>query len=347
MFRLGTVTTLVVCLLVSNAIQASASATDGIAAGVPHFVRAATLIGRANPNMPVRLAVHLVYPRPQDVDSFLHAVNDPSSPEFGHFLTPAQFTAAFAPSQASYARAVSSLERAGFRVVGTYANRKVIDVASDVRHAQAFFGTTIGVFRVGSSSFYSNLAPARIPKSLQGSVMAVSGFTDFSRLHNHLTGARRSQGQAGPNVTNPGPYGPNDIQTAYNESIHVNPAINGDAPGGNHATIAIETAWDYQDSDLSGFWTMGGVTRAPGAYVYRVLIDNPAGQGIFNPDQSEETTADVEQSSSNATGANVLVYEGVDNLTSTFDDVYEAVVNDKRVDIVTTSWGLCEIDEDV
>ncbi|HYK53310.1 MAG TPA: S53 family peptidase, partial [Candidatus Eremiobacteraceae bacterium] len=104
---------------------------------------------------------------------------------------------------------------------------------------------------------------------------------------------------------------------------------------------------DYMDSDLTGFWTMGNVTRDPGAYVFRVLIDNSSGQGIFNADQSEETTADVEQSTSNAPGANVLVYEGVDNLLSTFDDVYEAVVNDKRVDVVTTSWGLCEIDEDI
>lgn len=346
MFRLGTVTTLVVCFLVSSAIQASASAADGIAASVPHFVRTAAFIGRPNPNMPVRLIVHLSYPRPQDVDSFLGAVNDPRSPEFGRYLTPSQFTAAFAPTPASYERVMSALGSAGFRVVGTYANRKVIDVASDARHVQAFFGTTLGVFHMGNASFYANLTPARIPKSLQGAVMAVSGFNNFARLHNHLTGARRSSG--GPrDVTNPGPYGPKDIQTAYNESVHVNPAINGDAPGGNHATIAIETAWDYMDSDLTGFWTMGNVTRAPGAYVYRVLIDNSSGQGIFNPDESEETTADVEQSSSNAPGANVLVYEGVDNLLSTFDDVYEAVVNDKRVDIVTTSWGLCEIDEDI
>src|SRR5215469_11156469 len=348
MFRLGIVTTLVVCFLVSNAVQASASAADGIAANVPHVVRTATFTGHANPNMPVRLVVHLGYPRPQDVDGFLRAVNDPRSPEFGHYLTPGQFAAAFAPSSASYERVINSLRSAGFRILGTYGNRKVVDVASDARHVQSFFGTTIGTFRVGGSSYYSNLTPARIPKALQGAVMAVSGFNNYARLHNHLTGALRSSGQSGPkDVTNPGPYGPTDIQTAYNESVHINRAINGDAPGGNHATIAIETAWDYVDSDLSGFWTMGNVTRDPGAYVFRVLIDNSSGQGIFNADQSEETTADVEQTTSNAPGANVLVYEGVDNLLSTFDDVYEAVVNDKRVDIVTTSWGSCEIDEDV
>lgn len=347
MLRLGIVTTLVVCVLVSNSMQASASAADGIAAGVPHFARTAAYVGHANPNMPLRLVVHLAYPRPNDVDAFVRTVNDPSSPEFGHYLTPDQFNAAFAPSPQAYARAIGALERAGFRVVGTYGDRKAVDVAGDVRHVQSFFGTTIGMFASGRTMGYANLSPARIPSALRGTVMAVSGFNTVTRLHNHLTGSRRSGGGASPNATNPGPYGPTDIQTAYNESIHVNPAINGDAPGGNHATIAIETAFDYQDSDLTGFWTMGGVTRAPGAYVFRVLVDNPTGQGIFNADSSEETTADVEQTTSNASGANVLVYEGVDNLLSTFDDVYLAVVNDKRVDVVTTSWGLCEIDEDI
>lgn len=347
MLRLGIATALVVCFLASSAMQASASATDGIAAGVPHFARTAVYLGRANPNTPVRLVVHLAYPQPKDVDSFLHAVNDPSSPVFGHYLTPAQFAAAFAPSRQAYAHAMSTLENAGFHVIGTYADRKAIDVSTDVRHAQAFFRTSIGMFQTGRSRAYANITPARIPPSLRGTVMAVSGFNDVTRLHNHLTGSYRSSGGLSPNGTNPGPYGPTDIQTAYHESIHVNPAINGDAPNGNHATIAIETAFDYQDSDLTGFWTTGGVTRAPGAYVFRVLVDNPSGQGIFNPGESEETTADVEQSSSNASGANVLVYEGVDNLLSTFDDVYLAVVNDKRVDVVTTSWGLCEIDEDI
>lgn len=347
MSRLGTATAVAVLLVLTNAIHASAATTNGIAAGVPHLALNSRLLARANPAMQMRLVVHLAYPRPSDVDSFLRIVDDPASPEFGHFLTPAQFTAAFAPSAESYARVGAILQRAGFRVVGTYPDRKVIDVIGDVRHVQSFFGTTIGVFQSGRSMAYSNVTPARIPAVLRGTVMAASGFDDISRMHNHLTGAPRTARQVGQLTTNPGPYGPKDIQTAYDEAVHVNPAINGDAPGGNHATIAIETAFDYMDSDLTGFWAMGNVVRDPSAYVFRVLIDNPTGQGIFNPDSSQETTADVEQTTSNAPGANVLVYEGVDNLLSTFDDVYVAVVNDKRVDVVTTSWGSCEIDEDI
>jgi kumamolisin len=295
--------------------------------------------------MPMRLVVHLAYPNPAAVDSFVRTVNDPASPMFGHYLTPMQFASAFGPSQGSYAAVIGRLRSAGFRIAGEYSNRKVIDVVSDAAHAQAFFGTTIGHVTLGGATYYANLTPARIPFALRGAVRSVSGFNNYSRMRSYLTRTNRTT-QPFNATTNPGPYGPKDIQTAYNEAVHVNPAINGTSSTGVHATIAIETAFDYQDSDLAGFWTMSGVTRAPGAYVYRKFVDNPSGQGIFNPAESTETTADVEQTTSNAPGANVLVVEGVDNLTSTFDDVYAATVTDPRVDIVTTSWGLCEINED-
>src|SRR5579871_703741 len=311
MHRFGISAACAAMLALSSWTSAAASTSDGVAANVPRFVRVATLRGGVSPAMPMRLVVHLAYPRPAAVDSFVRQVHDPASPMFGHFLTPAQFTSAFGPSAASYATVIGRLQAAGFRVVGTYSNRKVVDVVGDAAHVQAFFGTAIAHVSMGRADYYTNLTPARIPPALRGTVMAVSGFNNYSRMRSHLTNAPRV-GQMSPDATNPGPYGPKDIQTAYNESVHVNPAINGTSSTGAHATIAIETAFDYQDSDLAGFWTMSGVTRASGAWVYREFIDNPSGQGIFNADESEETTADVEQSTSNAPGANVLVVEGVD-----------------------------------
>lgn len=347
MKRMWAVAAIAACLTVSGWCRASATEADGVAAAVPHFIQHAAFRGRAPLATQMRLVVHLAYPNPRAVDDFVRVVNDPASPMFGHYLTPEQFARAFDPSPATYAVVASRLRAAGFNVIGTYSNRKVIDVVGSAAHVQAEFATSIGAFSSGRSMYLANVTTARIPLSLRGMVASVSGLDTYTRLRNHLTGARRTSNPFAAAATNAGPYGPHDIQTAYNEAVHVNPAINGSTSSGGHATIAIETAWDYQDSDLSGFWTMGGVTRAPGTFVFRRLVDNPTGQGIFNADQSEETTADVEQTTSNAPGANVLVVEGVDNLTSTFDDVYATTVSDPRVDVVTTSFGLCEIDEDM
>ena len=54
----------------------------------------------------------------------------------------------------------------------------------------------------------------------------------------------------------------------------------------------------------------------------------------------------MEQTTANAPGANVIVYEAADTLNSTFDDMYEQTVTDSRVDVVTTSFGQCEAGAD-
>jgi subtilase family serine protease len=326
------------------AAAAADASTSGIVTETPRFVRHAAYLGPVAPNTPIRIVVHLAYPNPSAVDSFARIVRDPSSPMFEHYLTEAQFTAAFAPSGAAYAGVARTAQAAGLRVVGTYGDRKVIDMTGDAAHVGALLHTQFGRFAVGSRQFYANTSPVRPPAAWRGAVMAVSGLNNFDRLRSHLIAVKRNGSQ--PMTGGLPPYSPFDIETAYDEPIHVNPAINGSTSTGGHATIAIETAFDYLDSDLQGFWSQWGVTRSPGAYVYRVFVDNPTNQGIFDPNDSVETTADTEQTTANATGANVQIVEGVNNLTTTFDDVYAHVVNDPRVDVVTTSWGLCEIDED-
>ena len=343
MHRFGIAAALSASIVLTMAAAANASAMDGVGASVPRFVQTATYLGPAAPATPMRLVVHLAYPNSRAVDDFVRIVHDPQSPMYQRYLSLDEFTAAFAPTAETYARIAMQLQAAGLHIVGTYPDRKVIDVAGDAAHVQALFRTFIGRYGVAGRAYFGNAMPARIPNAWHGIVMAVSGFNNYDSMRPHLLAGRRGA----QHFTNGAPpYGPYDIETAYNEPIHVNPAYNGTSSTGVHSTIAIETAFDYLDSDLQGYWTQFSVMRASGTYVFRKFVDNPTGQGVFNPNDSIETTADLEQSSANATGANVLVVEGFNNLTTTFDDVYANVVNDPRVDVVTTSWGLCETDED-
>lgn len=336
----------VAAIVLSASTTAQATPADGVAANLPSFVRAAAVIGPAAPGQPMRLVVHLSYPNAAAVERFAREANDPASPMFGNYLTPPQFTAAFAPSRATYSGVIAALRTAGFQVVSTHPNRKIIDVRGDVAHAQRFFNTVIYNYFRNGAYYYGNAVPARIPSALRPAVMAVTGFNSYDRVLPRNTSQHSLSQLFGNAGTKPSPYAPADIETAYNEPIHVNPKIDGSAGATSHATVAIETAFDYQDSDLQGFWKLYSVTRSSTAYVYRKFVDNPSNQGIFNPEESTETTADVEWASSISPGANVLVIEGVDNLTSTFDDVYASAVNDPRVDVATTSWGLCETAED-
>ncbi|HLJ83318.1 MAG TPA: S53 family peptidase [Candidatus Eremiobacteraceae bacterium] len=310
-------------------VSALALTGDGVAATVPQFEQVASLVGPAPPTRQVHLVVFLGYPNQAAVDNFTNAVNNPGSPMYGAFLTPSQFDASFGPSGHTYSTVEYVLTGAGMRVVQSYANHKVIDVVATVAQADALFDTVIDEYSYQNVIYYANSVPALVPNALKGVVMAVSGFNNFA--HKFAT----------PLTALPGPsgFGPLDIETAYNEPIHVRPLVNGAG-----ATLAVETVYDYNDSDLAGYWNAYGVKH--GGYVQRVFVGDPVNQGLPAPGQNDETTLDVEQTTSNAPGANALVYEGADPLNSTFDDVYEQTVLDPRVDVVSTSWGSCEAGAD-
>src|SRR5215472_8890459 len=233
--KLRTLAAIGVCALALFwAGSARASVTDGVAATVPQFEQVATLVGPAPPTQQIHLVFFLPYPNHAAVDQFTAAVNNPASRSFGQFLTPDQFAAESVPSQSTYSTVEYVTTGAGMQVVQTYTNRKVIDVVATVAQADALFNTVIDQFSYNGVVYYANNVPALIPSALKGLVMAVSGFNNFV--------AKVGIPVSNPNV--PSGFGPLDIQTAYNEPVHVNSKYNG-----NGATIAIETAYDYMDSD--------------------------------------------------------------------------------------------------
>jgi kumamolisin len=246
-------------------------------------------------------------------------------------MTPGQFAANFAPSPYTYTTVEYVLIGANIQIVRTYANRKVIDAVATVAQAESLFGTLIGQYRYKNVTYYANSLPALLPSTLSGIVMAVSGFNNF------VTHFAQPPHVKNP-VNTPFGFGPLDIETAYNEPIHVNHNT------GSGVTIAVETAYDYLDNDVQGYWSTFGVKRT--GYLLRRFVDDPVPQGLPLPGQSDETTLDVQQTTSNAPGANVLVFEAVDPLNSTFDDMYERTVSNPLVDVVTTSWGSCEAGSD-
>lgn len=307
---------------------AGALTGDGIAASVPGFVGVASLVGPAPPSQQIHLVVHLAYPRPAAVAAFVESVNAPASSTYGAFMTPGQFALSFGPSAHSYSTVEYVATKAGMSVVQRYGNRKVIDLVATVAEADLLFHTVINQYNYNNIMYYANGSPAHIPQALKGLVMAVSGFDNFAR-----------KVAQPPSVPSRAGFGPRTIQRAYNEPIHVNSTMNGAG-----ATIAIETAYDYLDSDLAAFWNAFRVSRA--GTVTRTPVTDPVNQGLPPPAPSDETTLDVEQATSSAPGANVVVYEASDTLNSTFDDMYERTVVDPHVDVVTTSFGSCEAGAD-
>jgi kumamolisin len=87
-------------------------------------VRAATLsgeakfIGRLPSEQSMNLDLVLPLSNQAGLDAFLQDIYNPASPNFHHYVTPAEFTERFGPTQADYDALVNFAKESGFEVVG-------------------------------------------------------------------------------------------------------------------------------------------------------------------------------------------------------------------------------------
>ena len=63
------------------------------------------------------------------LDEFNESVSDPASPQYGQYLTPAEFHARYSPSQATVDAVTSWIRAQGLRVENVSGNRTLIDVS--------------------------------------------------------------------------------------------------------------------------------------------------------------------------------------------------------------------------
>ena len=163
-----------------SAAASVATSSWGATATLATSLQGATLTGHAPASAPVRLAVTL---KPQNAaaeQAALHAMYQPGSAAFHHFLTPAQWETAYAPTAAQVSAVTSYLSSSGFSGVSVQGDRMLISAQGTVADAQKAFNTTIGNYVMpNGSTFRANIGGAQVPSSLTGIVQAVVGLSNW------------------------------------------------------------------------------------------------------------------------------------------------------------------------
>jgi subtilase family serine protease len=296
-------------------------------------------LGLASRSQVVSLAITLHYRHEAELSRLVDAQGDPSSPYFGRFLNNDQFNAYFAPSQADYARVAQTLERAGFRVTGTYDNRTLLNVEGPAQTADAYFKTEIHeVFQNGYGLRYANARPAILPGELQNDVVAISGFDNLNKAQYDWVRGRRLAVQpdnVGGMLHGPdGGFGPVALATGFDFPVQHG------FDGTGHAVANV--AGTVKDSDIKSFLTFFGETRT--GKTHRTLIQ---GTGAWSPSDPAvvEATLDVETMASLAPGADIYLYILEDPIDAPGESAYNKIVSDNKVDVVNSSFGVCETDD--
>ena len=157
----------------------------------------AARLGAAAPSQRMEIGVGLTDPHAAAEQALIAAQQNPASPQYGQFLTPAQYDSRFGVSSSSFARTLSWLRGGGARIVSTSGARDFVEISATVSQIDSLFQTSIGRYEARGVHFLAN---ASAPSVLAGlHVLTVMGLNTLIHPTTPLAGAHR--GAAAPGST--------------------------------------------------------------------------------------------------------------------------------------------------
>ncbi|GLG00156.1 pseudomonapepsin [Alicyclobacillus hesperidum subsp. aegles] len=313
------------CLLTGGVPLVAMAATAPMAKRVvvasvePQAKHGARIVGELAGNAPMHVAIGLKLRNQAALQQLIGELYNPSSKQYGHYLTPQQFRQEFAPS-ASEVEAVSTyLRQYGLKVQSDSHNNLVLDVKGTATQMEHAFSIHEHQYQEGSFDFYAPSQMGTLPASIAEYVSGVVGLGE-EPMTGHLTVTKRSASATGG-------YTPAQIQTAYDyKRLYSSWA-------GRGQTIAIVTSGSVNVSDVDAFDSAFGL---PNPLIRQRVIDGTSTA------PGDETTLDCEWSHAIAPTASLAVYEAATPDAAAFIDAFNQVASDDGAHVVTTSWGAPE-----
>jgi hypothetical protein len=322
----------------------------------PHRPPRTRVLGALPASAPIHINVTLRPRDPAGLASYAAAVSTPGSPLYHRFLTVGQFRQRFGPGAGQIAAVQSSLRAHGLPPAGVSANGLAISVSSSAGGIARAFSLSFDRLALpsGRTAFANNQAP-QFDSSVAGDVQAVVGLDSISvprpqailRPHavarapvGHavegpaprvVTGGPQPCAQAAQTAPGVGAYTADQLASAYRFS-----SLYGVGDQGAGQTIALFELEPNNASDIAAYQSCYGTSAA----VSYVGVDGGSGTGAGQG----EAALDIEDVIGLAPKASVLVYQGPNTGSGAYD-TYSAIVSQDRAQVISTSWGVCEPNE--
>ena len=120
------------------------------------------------------------------------SVSDPSSVQYGKYVTAAAWRSRFAPTDAAVARVTTWLKSAGFLVGAIPLNHRFISFTGTSAQAEKAFATDLGVFAKDGQAVSAPASGVSIPTELAGTVASIGGLDSSNRQSPSHVGAPES-----------------------------------------------------------------------------------------------------------------------------------------------------------
>lgn len=283
------------------------------------------------------LAIGLPLRNKAALTNLLEQINDPASANYHKYLTPAQFTEQFGPTEQDYQAVVNFAQQHGLQVTATHGNRMLVDVRGVSTDIEKAFQVNFQTYQHPSEArqFFATTVEPTVPIGLP--VLDISGLNNFSRPKPHLLlkpintgtnapakGSTTALPQSGTGIG--GTYLGNDFRNAY---VPQAPQT------GAGQTVALVEFDGYFASDIQQYEQLAGRSAIP---LQNVLIDGFNGQP-YSIGGNGEVSLDIEMLIAMAPGlSGITVYEG-SPYSSSPNDVINRIATDDSASQISSSWG--------
>jgi len=300
----------------------------------PMAVKHGTLVGHSSRNTVASLTIALQLRNSDKLDNFIASLNDPSSPNYKHYLTPEEFKNQYGATDETVDNVKNFLTSKGFEVQNVSPNNAFITISGTIGQMEDTFGITINNYKNAKGEvYYSNDTAPSIPAEFSGVITDIEGLNNEGHYtHPKINKLLTNPAAVTPNVGSgpAGGYTPAELKGAYD----INPLASSGYTGAGQ-TVAVMELDGYKASNITTYSNNYGLGSPAPTNVYVDGYSGAAGSGEV------EVELDIEVINAIAPKAQVVVYEGP-NTDQGLIDTYQKIANDNTAKSISVSWGIGE-----
>jgi subtilase family serine protease len=286
---------------------------------------------------------------------YAKAVSDPSSAQYGKYLTAEQAKERFGATQQQIADVTAWLTDAGLHV--TRSTRHYISVSGDARAVEKAFSITLHNYTKGGRTYHAPDTTASVPASLHGAVLTVTGLDNAPKAAQHddaLPPPDPAFLNAGPLSDYFGQKVDKGLPSAYGSKAsytikgytgkQLRAAYGAKNFTGKGVTVAITDAYASPTiaQDAAKYAKRNGDKKYKAGQFSQVVPDDFTIDENNCPDPAGwygEETLDVESVHAVAPDANITYVGAKSCMDDDLLDSLSKIVDTHLADIVSNSWG--------
>src|SRR5215472_14493054 len=249
-----------------------------------------------------------------DLEALLAAQQDPTSPQYHQWLSPAQFAARFGMAQSDIDKVQTWLEQQGFSVDSVARSKNMIRFSGTVGQVERAFQTEMHYYGASGEKHFAPSTELSVPVAIAPTINAVRNLSDFRPRPMYIKPRTAFTSGSTGNVF----FAPGDIGVTYDINAVYTAGVDGTGQ-----SIAVVGQSAIQASDIANFQTAAGLpVKAPNL----VLVPQSGSATVVPGGDEGESDLDIQWSGAIAKGATIdFVFTGNNSNFNVFDSINYAI----------------------